>query len=315
MKHLINLLCFLSTMMLIACTDVPEPALRIGTNLWPGYVPLYLAQERGDLASDKVHLVEFSSASQVMQAYRNDLLDAAAVTLDEALLLLDNGEELKIVLVLDISNGADAIIGRPGVSKLADIKDKRIGLENNALGAYVISRALEIAKLDQESITIIPLEINEQEQAFKKNEIDAVVTFEPIISKLIKEGGNSIFDSSQIPGEIVDVLVVKNEILSQFPEKIKYVRDGWYRTLEFIKAQPRDAAKLLGTRMQLSVEETLSVYETLKLPGENENLRLLNDSSDSGLLESARKMRKIMLKNGLIKNDLKPDSLFGVSAD
>ncbi len=172
------LLCLLMLLLLPGCSDSPAPALRLGTNVWPGYEPLYLARQQGALNKDKVHLVEFSSSSQVIQAYRNNLIDAAALTLDEVLLLLESGERLKIILVMDISTGGDVIIGQSNINTFSEIMGKRVGVENNALGAYVITRALETANLAKDSITIVPLDINEQENAFLQKKVDAVVTFD-----------------------------------------------------------------------------------------------------------------------------------------
>jgi NitT/TauT family transport system substrate-binding protein len=203
MNHLTHYICVFTFVLLAGCTDSTEQSLRLGTNVWPGYEPLYLARHRGDLTKDKVHLVEFSSSSQTIQAYRNNLIDAAALTLDEVLLLLESGETPKIILVMDISNGGDVIIGQSDMTSLADIKGKNVGVENGALGAYMIARALEIAGLDRKSINIVPLDVNEQKKAFLQHKIDAVVTFDPVSSNLIKSGGQLLFDSSQLPVKLL----------------------------------------------------------------------------------------------------------------
>lgn len=268
MNILIKLILLLSTLFLFSCTEDATPPLRIGTNIWLGYEPLYLAREKQFLDSKKIHLVEFSSASQVIQAYRNDLIDAAALTLDEALLLLESGENITIVLVMDISNGGDAIVAHSNIKTLSDIKGKRIGVENNALGAYVITRALEIAKIDSKSVNIIKVDINEQEKAFNDKRIDAAVTFDPVLSKLLKQGVHTIFNSKQIPGEIVDVLVVRDQYLTKHQNKVQSVLDAWYQSLAYKDKEPEKAAQILGKRMQLNVKDTLAAYNSVKLPNQ-----------------------------------------------
>jgi hypothetical protein len=69
------------------CDEAPVP-VRIGSNLWPGYEPLYVLRERGMLPPG-LRLVELVSASQVMRGIRNGLLDGGGLTLDEALRLGD----------------------------------------------------------------------------------------------------------------------------------------------------------------------------------------------------------------------------------
>ncbi len=309
MKCNVLFLCLFLFVSLIGCTDKSELPLRLGTNIWPGYEPLYLARHQGTLATDKVHLVEFSSASQTIQAYRNSLIDAAALTLDEVLLLADSGEELKIVLVMDVSNGGDAIIGQQDIASMSEIKGKRIGVENGALGAYFISRALEIVGLQHKSVKIISLDIDEHKKAFLQHEVDVVVTFDPVRSELIKAGGRLLFDSRQLPGEIVDVLVVRDDYLRKNPHRIQYLLDAWFKTLKFMRQQPHDAAKILGLRMKLDIDETLDVYAYLSQPDEIKNNEFLKQNPEPKLLSTINKLSNFMFNQQLLKEKIKPSSL------
>lgn len=306
-----RLFIYLATCILLSsCADTPEPTLRLGTNIWPGYEPLYLARKRGSLANEKVHLVEFSSASQTIQAYRNNLIDAAALTLDEVLMLKDSGEHLKIVLIMDISNGGDAILGQKNIKTLAEIKGKRIGVENGALGGYIFSRALEIVKLDSQSVDIIAIDINEHEKYFLEHKIDAVVTFEPVRSKLIEAGANLLFDSRQLPGEIVDVLIIRDEFINKYPDRINYLLDAWFKTLTYMQSKPLEAAQILGLRMKLTATETLYSYTMLTLPNKKENNNLLKNEPAPLLLSTINKLSSFMLNNNLIKKNINSHSLF-----
>ena len=60
-------LCILAAIGLLltatGCMRKPEAVLRIGTNVWIGSEPLYLARELGHLDPATVQLVEYPSAS------------------------------------------------------------------------------------------------------------------------------------------------------------------------------------------------------------------------------------------------------------
>ena len=84
--------------------------MHIGTNVWPGYEPLYLARELGYFDDQPIHLVEHAAATEVIRAFRNGTIDAAALTLDEVLLLAQHGQNPRIVLVMDFSQGGDTLI-------------------------------------------------------------------------------------------------------------------------------------------------------------------------------------------------------------
>jgi len=65
-------------LLLSGCNHAPGTPMRLGTNVWPGYEPLYLAREFGYIDREDVQLVELNSATQVMRAFRNGALEAAA---------------------------------------------------------------------------------------------------------------------------------------------------------------------------------------------------------------------------------------------
>ena len=91
------------------CVREPEAALRIGTNVWIGSEPLYLARELGKLDPASVQLVEYPSASEVLRAYRNQAIDGMVISLDELFGLAEDGYDPRIILVVDVSNGADVV--------------------------------------------------------------------------------------------------------------------------------------------------------------------------------------------------------------
>lgn len=305
---LIRLVLFI-TILLTACSEAVQPPLRIGTNVWAGYEPLYLAREKNYFGNNNIKLVEFSSASQVIQAFRNNLIDAATLTLDEVLLLVETGEKLKIVLVMDTSNGGDAILAQSNIKSFADLSGKRVGVESNALGAYVITRALEINKLDKQSIKIIPMDIQDHEQAFMNKDVDAVVTFDPVRSVLLAEGAQSLFDSREIPGEIVDVLIVRDSYLANHADVIHGLLGGWYKALDFFENSPREAAKILGLRMKLNVDETLAAFEGFKLPNKAQNHQLIQQANPM-LLTTVNKLGHLMVRQDLLKKESNPSGLF-----
>ncbi|HHG74598.1 MAG TPA: hypothetical protein ENK22_06100 [Persephonella sp.] len=287
---------------LASCLFEDKDYLKIGTNVWPGYEPLYLARELGYFKNVPVHLVEYSSASQVLRAYRNKMINGAALTLDETLLLKDYGFDPVIVLVMDISNGADVIIAREGINSVKDLKGKKVGVENTALGAYVLTRALEKAGLSVSDLEIIPLEVDEHYIWFKKGKVDAVVTFEPVKSKLLAIGGKVIFDSSQIPGEIVDVLVVERSYLNENPDVVRNLISGWFRAVEYMKKNKQEAYKIIVKREKISLKELENAYKGMIIPDKKMNSELIY-SKNPKLKKVALRLIKIMQEKKILSSE------------
>ena len=75
-----TLACGVLLLSLFGCMGQPDTALRIGTNVWIGSEPLYLARDLGRLDSDSVQLVEYPSASEVLRAFRNEAIDGMVIS-------------------------------------------------------------------------------------------------------------------------------------------------------------------------------------------------------------------------------------------
>ncbi len=290
-----------------SCTAPPAPPLRIGTNVWPGYEPLYLARDLGYLGED-IHLVEYSSASQVIKAFQNGAIEVAALTLDEVMLLQEKAQDPKIILVLDVSNGADAILARPEIKTMSQIKGRRVGVENTAAGAYLLSRAMEMRGVKLSDIHITPISIEEHLRAYQEGRVDVVVTFDPVRSKLVSGGATQLFDSSEIPGEIVDVLVVHHDD-HLHGEQINKLLRSWFRALDYLSENPDAAAAKIAKRLRLRPSEVMNMYKGIHLPSLDENKDLLVGSSP-GIYPSAQRLADVMVSHHLLKEPIDVKSIF-----
>ncbi len=215
--------------LLVSCAATPPRPLRVAVNSWPGYETLYLSKNLGHYDNTPIQLVDFASGTEEVRAYQNGSVEAAALSLDQVLVLATTHPDVRIVTVMDFSHGGDVILAKPEFSTLNALKGKRIGVEANALGAYIITRALQQAEMSPKDVEIVSLGVSEHERAFKTGRVDAVVTFGPARTRLLAKGAKQLFDSTQIPGEIVDVLVMREAVLSE-PAAIALVQ-GRFRAL------------------------------------------------------------------------------------
>jgi len=278
--------------------------LRIGSNIWPGYEPLFLAREiSGWSRSGPIRLVEYPSASAVLRAFRNRAIEAAALTLDEALLLRQDNIPIRIILILDVSDGGDVILATPPISSIRQLSGKKVGVEGGALGAFVITRALEINGMTVKDIRVVQLDITTHEKAYLEKKIDAVVTFEPVRSRLIASGAVEIFSSRQMPGEIMDVLVVREDALVDNAQSLRALTRGWFRALELIRSRDEKAAAIMSRRMKLTTEQTMKSFEGIKLPTLEENKKILSGPNPQ-LKARMLEMGRVMLNHSLVKGEM-----------
>jgi len=277
---------------------------KIGTNLWPGYETLHLAKINKQFRNKNIEVITYDSATIVLNKFRKKEITAAALTLDEVILLHDQGYEPIIIAVLDISDGADVLISRNSIKSINELKSNSIGVENTALGSYILARILEKAKLNYNEITIVPIAVNLHEEAFKEKVVDSVITFEPVRSKLLEAGGNEIFNSKDIPGEIVDVLVIqKNMIDTIFVDDIL---QGWSKSVSLLHKRDGNAIELIAQRLNQNTKDFIASLEGLKIPTIEESNTLIQSSA---LEKTIIKVSDIMVKKNLIKSNIQAKKL------
>lgn len=297
-------------MILSSCSEKDDEPMRLGTNVWPGYEPLYLARDLGYIKRANINLVEYISASEVIRGFRNGSLDAAALTLDEALILKETGIPIKIILVTDTSDGGDAIIGHQEIKKFSDLQGKKVGVESSALGAYLLVRALELNGMTLADIKPYNFHVDEHENVFRNKSVDAIVTFEPVRTALLRDGAaNEIFSSSDIPGEIVDVIIVHEDYLDKYAYRIEQLVEGWFKGLNYLKFNPHKASRIMDGRLKVGPDSVLELYNGLKLPTREENINFLTGNNPK-LEISVGRLNAFLLKNGLLNSGIAVHELF-----
>jgi len=301
-----NIFFMLLLLSVTAFASSTNEKIRIGTNLWPGYEPLYIAQALPDWPEDQVRLIRYPSATDVMRAFRNRSIEAAGLTLDEVLTLKESGVKLKVILIMDISNGADAILTKAQYSSIKDLQGKRIVVESSALGAYMLTRALDEHNMSVNDIEISHAEISQHINAYESIETDAIVTFDPAKSHLIQTGAHVLFTSKDIYGEIVDVLVVREDVLENNRVDLKGVVSAWYKALIAIKKKNPWSIALMSKNLGLSTVEVETSLDNLVFPDINENITLISDGS---MTQTLTKLKSVMFDSGLLKKIMSIDDL------
>lgn len=274
----------------------------IASHVWPGYEFMFLARREGWLPQQGLVLLETSSATGSIEALKAGKADGAALTLDEVLRVRADGIPLTVVLVFDVSAGADAVLARPGINKPTDLSGRRIGFEQSALGALMFHKLLEAGGLSAASVIQIPLTPDHHLQAWQADRLDAVITYEPELTKIEAAGAHRIFDSLHVPGVILDVLAVRPRALQEHSKAIRQLVNGHFRALHHLKNNSQDAIHRIAQRLGVPANSVLDAYRGLELPDIRTNMGYLG-SSNPGIVSAARALGGTMIKAGLLKNE------------
>lgn len=282
---------------LTACA-APTPPVRMGCIVFPGYEMVFLARDLGLLDEAQARLIEMPSSTDAVRALASGQLEAASLTLDECISARAEGLDLRVLAVLDISAGADAVYSRRPMT-LDQLAGKRIAVEDSAVGATVLAALLEAARLKPNQIVQVPTVLPSTGRDFVGGRADVVITAEPWASQIEAAGGHRIFDSSRMPGRIVDVMVAHAQVVRERPTALQHLVGAHFRGLAQWLQRPDDAARRLAPRLELPPEQVASAYRGLELPDRSQNLQLLRDGGQ--IDATARLLQQDMLRQGLMR--------------
>ncbi len=254
----------------------PLRPIRIGANFWIGYEPLRFLPGADRLSAPRI--VEMRSTSAVLEGLRAGTLDGAAITIDEAVRHSGPDLPLAIVLVLDRSEGADAVMARPGVPATPS-PGAVIGVETEGVGALVVSRFLSAAGLAEADVRIVDMPASAHGTAFANPGIDYLATYEPQVTVLEQAGATRVFDSRRMPGEVIDVLVVRRETVADRRRDVGTLVAGWFTGLERLQQALRADAGAIARRLDVAPEDMAAILRGLAFPTREENRQMLTDGT------------------------------------
>ena len=282
---------------------MPERPVTVAAHVWPGYEPLFMAAREGWCDAARARLLETGSASESLQALTEGRVDGAALTLDEVLRARASGLALSVVLVFDVSAGADKVLTRPAIRTLAELKGHPVAFESGAVGELMLAELLRAAGLNRQDLRLVPMPVDRQLDAWKAGRADAFVTYEPMASQLMAQGARELFDSRQLPNLIVDVLAIRPEALKDGRAKaVRHMVAAHFRGLDHFRTNQQDAIYRMAGHLKLPAPEVLSAFRGLQLPNLDSNHRLLH-GAQAPLLDSARRLRTVLQGAGLIQGE------------
>jgi NitT/TauT family transport system substrate-binding protein len=146
--------------------------------------------------------------------------------------------------------------------------------------------------------------------AYKTKDVTSVVTWKPIVSTILESpDAKKVFDSSQIPGEIIDLMVANTEVLKDNPTFGKALAGIWYDTMKALaedKAAKESMAKASGTDVA-GFDEQLATTKLFSAPKD-----ALAFTSSAELKTTTERVSTFLFDKALLGKDAKTAGAVGV---
>jgi NitT/TauT family transport system substrate-binding protein len=309
-------LCLFAVSGVTACTSGAAESgtkVTLGFSAWPGWFPWQVAQEQGLFAKNgvNVELKYFDSYTDSLNALATGAIDANSQTLNDTLASVSGGAQQKIVLVNDNSTGNDKIIAAEGIGSVADLRGKKVAVEQGTVDHYLLLLALAEAKLTEKDIELVPLATDAAAAAFAAGQVDAVGAFAPFTSvALERPGSRAIATSVEFPGAIPDHLVFTAEFVKDHPAEVQALVTTWFETVKWIRDNKGPATEIMAKRGGVTPDEYRSYDAGTTIFTRQQNLDAFTPGTTPAHLNyQAGKIVDFMLATGLVKDRPSLDGL------
>ena len=217
---------------------------KVAWSIYVGWMPWGYLEESGIM--DKwaakygidVEIVQINDYIESINQYTAGQFDGVSATnMDTLSIPSGGGVDTTALIVGDYSNGNDAVILK-GEGDLTALKGKPINLVELSVSHYLLARGLDSVGLSEADLGgVINTSDADMIAAYATSDVQAVVTWNPLVSSILEEpGANKIFDSAQIPGEIIDMMVVNTETLKDNPAFGKAMAGAWYEVMALMSS-------------------------------------------------------------------------------
>ncbi|MGR6871268.1 putative urea ABC transporter substrate-binding protein [Pseudomonas sp. HK3] len=216
---------------------------KVCWSIYVGWMPWEYGHESGivkkwaDKYDINIDVVQFNDYVESMNQYTAGEFDACTMANVDALTIpAAGGVDSTALIVGDFSNGNDAVILKEGKTMKA-AKGQNINLVELSVSHYLLARGLESAGLSEKDVKVVNTSDADLVSAYTTSDVTAVATWNPLVSEILNmPKANKVFDSSNIPGEIIDTLIVNTKTLEENPKLGKALTGAWYEIMDKMKS-------------------------------------------------------------------------------
>ena len=277
----------------VSASAAAKNSFNLCWTIYAGWMPWEYAASHGivDKWAKKygieIKVTQLNDYIESINQYTAGQFDGCTMTNMDALTIpAAGGVDSTALIVSDFSNGNDGIVLKGDGKTLADLKGMNVNLVELSVSHYLLARALETARLTEKDVKTVNTSDADIAAAFNTDDVQAVTTWNPMLAEArAKPGTTEVFNSSQIPGEIMDMMVVNSAVLKDNPALGKALTGAWFETVALMqgdssetraalehmaKASGTDLAgyrsQLATTRLFATPQEALAFATSPKLP-------------------------------------------------
>jgi len=225
-----------------------QTEFRIAWSIYVGWMPWGYLEESGimDAWAERygidVEIVQINDYVESINLYTAGEFDGVSATnMDTLSIPSGSGVDTTALIVGDFSNGNDAVIVK-GDGTLEDLAGTSVNLVELSVSHYLLARALDSVGLAERDLDgVVNTSDADMIAAFATDDVTSVVTWNPLVSTILEDpNANALFTSADIPGEIIDMMVVNTETLEANPDFGRALVGAWYELMTIMSSDSEE---------------------------------------------------------------------------
>jgi NitT/TauT family transport system substrate-binding protein len=250
----------------------------------------------------EIEVVQINDYIESINQFSAGAFDGCVMTNMDALSIpAGGGLDSTALIIGDFSNGNDGLVVK-GDLGIADLAGKNVNLVELSVSHYLLARALDEGGIAERDLTVVNTSDADMVAAFKTADVEAVVTWNPLLSEIAAEpGAKVLYTSEDIPGEIIDMLVVNTETLADNPDFGKALVGAWYETMSIMMkddAAGKAARSFMGEQSGTDLagyDAQLATTKMFYAPAE-----AVDFATSEKLLETMDVVRNFLFDHGIL---------------
>ena len=237
-----------------------QTKVAIGISGWTGFAPLTLAKEAGLFKKHglDVDIKKIPQKDRHLAIASGDI-QCAATTVETWIVWNANGVATTQIFQLDKSYGADGMVVKPGIAKIADLKGKTVAASAPGTAPYfTLAWMLKKNGLSVKDVKVVNLEPQAAANAMIAGtaDLDAGMTYEPYLSAVRdKPAAGKIIATTLDYPMVMDTFGCTPKFLTENPKAAQALANGYFDAVEMIRKDPKKSFEIMGADVKQSGEQ------------------------------------------------------------
>ena len=280
--------------------------IKMGLNPWLGYGQWHIANKKGMFKAqglDSVELVNFTTDSDLNAALASGQLQCGNIATHTAMNFMAAGLPIKIVLLLDISKTADAMISDGSITDIKGLKGKPVALEEGTTSDILLNYALAANGMTIADVQKVPMPAADAGSALIAGKVPVAVTYEPYLTIAMQQNKavKMIYSAGEDPGLISDVLVVTDDFLKNKPGQIVALVKAWGAAVDDYRADTKGGRAIISEAVGAKPDELTTAFDGVVYYSLSENKQELHGNFVSKVIPDVHAAAR---KAGILQKDV-----------